>query len=284
MREKSNKVRDRQYIAPGLVQSLIRYFAVPKGESDIRMVYDGTSSGFNDWVWAPSLGLPTIESMLRSVDSHYWLGDVDIGEQFLNFPLHYLVQAHCGVDLTKLFPEELEGLSKNKLWERWTRCLMGAKPSPYQACKSMLWAEDIVSGNKYDQSNPFHWSYAKINLPGTPEYDPNLPWIAKMRSDHVIATDVFIYVDDVRITGPSEEDFWKAIRKLSSLFGYLGIQDAPRKRRPPSTTPGAWAGSIVYLHDGFVGVYVDQNKWNKTKDHLLWLKQQIQNCQVNSSI
>ena len=64
--------------------------------------------------------------MLRSVDSHHWLGDVGIGKQLLNFALHYSVQSYCGVDLTNLFPEELEGMSKNKLWERWTRCLMGA--------------------------------------------------------------------------------------------------------------------------------------------------------------
>jgi hypothetical protein len=30
-----------------------------------------------------------------------------------------------------------------------------------------------------------------------------------------------------------------------SVLQYLGIQDAPRKRRPPSQTPGAWA--VVYF-------------------------------------
>ena len=57
VRENINKVRDRYFIAPGLVQSLISYFAVPKGESDIRMVNDGTLSGFNDWVWAEEYGI-----------------------------------------------------------------------------------------------------------------------------------------------------------------------------------------------------------------------------------
>ena len=64
LREKIGKVRKMGYIAPGLVKSLIRYFAVPKGETDIRMVYDGTSSGFNQWVWAPNFGMPTIDSIL----------------------------------------------------------------------------------------------------------------------------------------------------------------------------------------------------------------------------
>ena len=82
------------------------------------MVYDGISSGFNEWVWAPSFGLPTVESMLKSVGPYYWLGDVDIGEHFLNFRLHVLVQSYCGVDLTYLFPEELINIKKSKLWER----------------------------------------------------------------------------------------------------------------------------------------------------------------------
>lgn len=81
-----------------------------------------------------------------------------------------------------------------------------------------------------------------------------------MRDNNIIACDFFIYVDDVRITGPTEEAVWEAIRKISSLFGYLGIQDAQRKRRAPSTCAGAWAGSMVHLKDGFVDVFVDQKK------------------------
>ena len=87
----------------------------------------------------------------------------------------------------------------------------------------MLWAEDIICGNIHDVNNPFSWSYFKLNLPGTSDYDPNLPWIAKMRSDDTIACDFFIYVDDVRITGPTEESVWKAIRKILSILGNLGI-------------------------------------------------------------
>ena len=68
VKEKLINVRSKGYITSGFVKSLIKYFSVPKGENDVRMVYDGTSSGFNDFVWAPSFGLPTIDSMLRSVD------------------------------------------------------------------------------------------------------------------------------------------------------------------------------------------------------------------------
>ena len=56
MKEKLDKFRTRGYVAPGYVRSLIRLFAIPKGLDDIRMVYDGTASGFNDSVWVPTFG------------------------------------------------------------------------------------------------------------------------------------------------------------------------------------------------------------------------------------
>ena len=49
------KVRDRSYIGKlllGRIKSLTHYFAVPKGDKDIRMVYDMTASGLNNALWA----------------------------------------------------------------------------------------------------------------------------------------------------------------------------------------------------------------------------------------
>ena len=51
IREKVVEVRKRGYIETGEVQSLTHMFEVAKGIS-IRMVYDGTSSGLNDALWA----------------------------------------------------------------------------------------------------------------------------------------------------------------------------------------------------------------------------------------
>ena len=124
----------------------------------------------------------------------------------------------------------------------------------------MLWAEDVVRGDKTAPNNPFRCSHIQLDLLGSEGYNPELPWLAKMRSDGVITCDFFIYVDDVRITGPSEDKIWKAIQKISSVFSYLGIQDAARKRRPPTMRPGAWAGSMVYVDPNNIGVYVDQKK------------------------
>jgi hypothetical protein len=43
------------------------------------------------------------------------------------------------------------------------------------------------------------------------------------------------------------------------------MQDAPRKRRLPSKTPGAWAGSVVSTNEDGVFVEVSQERWDKTK-------------------
>jgi hypothetical protein len=57
-----------------------------------------------------------------------------------------------------------------------------------------------------------------LNLPGSQDYDPRLPWVSKIRvADGKIAPDIFIYVDDARVTGPSEEDCWKATRQAASV-------------------------------------------------------------------
>jgi hypothetical protein len=59
---KLDKVLDRGYISPGWVASLTSYFAVPKGENDIRLVYDGSDSGLNEALWSPSFWLPNSAS------------------------------------------------------------------------------------------------------------------------------------------------------------------------------------------------------------------------------
>ena len=47
MKTKLDNVRQRRYIEMGLVSSLTHMFYVAKGMEDIRMVYNGTSSGLN---------------------------------------------------------------------------------------------------------------------------------------------------------------------------------------------------------------------------------------------
>ena len=64
MREKILGVRKREYICPGPVLSGTHYFCVPKGPDDVRMVYNGTSCGLNEVLFAPRFGLPTVRHTL----------------------------------------------------------------------------------------------------------------------------------------------------------------------------------------------------------------------------
>ena len=44
---------EKFYLETGRVQTFLHYFAVPKGEDDIRVVFDGTSCGLNETLWCP---------------------------------------------------------------------------------------------------------------------------------------------------------------------------------------------------------------------------------------
>lgn len=52
---------------------------------------------------------------------------------------------------------------------------------------------------------------------------------------------------------------------VSTKLAYLGIQIATRKTRPPSTSPGPWAGSVESTQKEGIGVRISQDKWAKTK-------------------
>jgi hypothetical protein len=162
-------------------------FDVPKGENDVRMVYDGSWSGLNDALWAPWFALPTVESMTRGLLPSYWCADNDYGEQFLNFNLHEDLQPFCGVDLSQLFPEEVEAVTGMVLG-RWSRNVMGLKPSPYASVKGALRAKRIILGDRREETNPFHWERVETNEPGDENYNPMMPWIQKIRSDGHLAT------------------------------------------------------------------------------------------------
>jgi hypothetical protein len=176
--EKLGTVRSRKYIAKGPVQSLTSYFSVPKGEQDVRIVYDASRSKLNQSLWAPNFGLPTVETLLRGVDELSWMGDLDIGEMFLNFCLHPALQPFCGVDVRPYFPNEAK--QGGTLWERWVRCMMGLKPSPYMCIKALLFALEFIRGDRRDVHNPFHWTTLRMNLPGDPDYNPGKPRLMKV--------------------------------------------------------------------------------------------------------
>jgi hypothetical protein len=106
------------------------------------------------------------------------------------------------------------------------------------------------------------------------EYDPSKVWVAKVREHGRVAADLFIYMDDFRPTGPDAEECWRASRRAAIVCNHLGIQDALRKRRGVSGSPGPWAGSMVYTDEAEAGVrvLVSRNKWAKANKLLATLR------------
>ena len=189
-----------------MVHSLTSFFAVPKGDDEIRMVYDGTKSGLNDAMFVPWFPLPTVEQLLRVVERDSFMGDIDVGEMFLNCVMRKSLRIYCGVDVTPYFPE-LRTDEKGTVWLRWSRCGMGFKNSPYVATQGMAVAEEVMLGEPGDNENVFRWDTLVLNLPGMKEYDPSKAWVAKIRyDDGRVACDVFIYVDDLRTVGPTRDE------------------------------------------------------------------------------
>ena len=279
--EKIAKVLDKGYLkVVGGVKSLIDWFDVPK-ESDIRMVYNGTSCGMNKVAWAPNFFLPPPSSATRLLHFNSCSVDIDLGEMFLNFPLPKVFRPYSGVDFSH-FQSQLKYLgylppqSKDTKLQ-WDRCWMGFRPSPFYAVRYYYWAEEFARGCPKDlENNPLGWDEVRLNLPGDKGYNPSLPRVFKWNSlKKAIAGDIIAFVDDLRASGMSEEEAWRVARAVASRLQFLGIQDAPRKRRPPMRETGAWAGAIFSTTGGEITQTVSQVKWDKARAYILELKAQL---------
>ena len=145
LRAKISKMTQWRYlVAPdSRIASLVKYFMVPKGEGDWRVVYHAGINGLNDCVWAPHFYLPTVDSLLHIVDHTSYMEDRDIGEMFLNFELHPNTRRFIGIDVG---PLELvvDGIKQH--WLVWTKNLMGFRASPYNSVKMYLIIEEVVRG------------------------------------------------------------------------------------------------------------------------------------------
>ena len=279
IREKVTGVRKKGYIEIGEVLSLIHYFYVPKGQNDIRMVYNGTSCGLNDTLWAPHFGLPSVKQTVRSLMPGYLQCDIDIGEMFLNFMLHDELRALSGVDLKFARSDDVNDedweRTRPGIYERWCRNWMGLRDSPYRSIQQLIRLKMDAYGDRRDKTNPFHWERVVLNFPGSEDYRPDLPWVMKVRFDGHLASEVFIYVDDGRITGFCREICWAAARKMASLCTKRGVQDAGRKRTGPQMSPGPWAGTMCFTTDGRVTGLVSELRWEKTRKLVMELKEML---------
>ena len=248
VKAKLDKVRARLYIAPGTVKSLTPMFHVPKGQEDVRMVYNARASGLNEALWAPHFGLPTMRHTFRSLLPGYYQADMDAGEMFLNFWLNEFLRPYVGVDVSKVrstggkSPAWEQDRTQN--WERWTRNCMGLRDSPYRSVQMMTKIKYEAYGDRRCVNNPFRWESVRLNLPGSAAYDPSLPEVSKLRADGSVACEIYIYIDDGRVTGPTKLDAWLATRRFCATLGHFGLQDASRKRYKPLQDPAAWAVQI----------------------------------------
>jgi hypothetical protein len=123
----------------------------------------------------------------------------------------------------------------------------------------------------------------RLNLPGSDDYNPELPWVSKVRADGSMAVDVHVYVDDLRVTGQTEVECWRASQRVSSVLASLGSQDAARKRCVPSMEAGVWAGSVVHTTKGEVVVKAPQDKWVKRQGQVDWLVGEVEKCKIRAS-
>ena len=253
MRAKVVKVRWLEYIKAGKIESGTSFFSVDKGATDIRMVYNGMSCGLNDILYAPHFGLPTVRATLRAILPGFFQCDLDVQDQFLNYKLHKSMQEHSGVDVQGVRSLAEEYASWEKLrparWEHWER---------------QVRVKLVVYGDRQNVVNPFHWDHVKLNLPGLPGYRADLLWVMKIWADGTIAAEIFIYVDDGRTVGHSEELAWRAACFYAAKWASLGIQDAARKRTSASRTPGPWAGTVTHTDQDHCWM-VSQEKWEKTQ-------------------
>ena len=255
----------KRYISPGFVESLSTFFHVPKGEDDIRIVYDMTKCGINVRLWSPRFYLPTPDAVFDSMEYGCWMSDIDQGEMFLNYFADPELLKYLGVDVTEIVRGTESDDGRKRIWMRWNRWAMGLRQSPYATTRLFAIGMEAIFGNRLDKNNVFSWEYIKLNLPGSQDYSPAEPWVSKRTSNGKIPPDAFTFVDDIRTVGRSEKICDNATRRVGSSLNYLGEQEASRKRRPSSQRSGAWIGAIFRADENNIGILTSQEKWDKTK-------------------
>ena len=236
------------------------------------MVNNSTSCVLNLALWAPHFGLPIFQHTLRTLLPGYSKCNMDVGEMFWTYPIHPDLIPFAGVDITQInsrLDKEGWNQDRTRVWECWANNFMGLTDSPYWYLQLLIHAKFIAYGERNYPLNPFQWSHSKPNLTGDESYTPKLPWVTKVRSDGHLESEVFIYVDDVRIIAHSELVCWQAAKRFCSICNSLGIKDAPRKLTEPPLTPVPWAGTVAHTSNKEVAITVTHIKWEKTRSIVL---------------
>ena len=82
--------------------SCIYYFVIPKDEINMHLVLNESSCGLSETTWSSHFWLPSSLSITRILSYRYKIVDIELGEVFLNPPLHKAIQSSPGIDLTTL--------------------------------------------------------------------------------------------------------------------------------------------------------------------------------------
>jgi hypothetical protein len=190
----------------GMILSLTSFFSVSKGETDIWMVYSGTSSGTNAHLWAPWFALPTIYALAGALEGGMYMSDSDIEDMFLNFMPEERRTRLAGVDLMHYVSKGDLPVEGRRHLIRWNICLMRGNFLSYQTGKCMGHAKNAIMGDPQACLNVFQWKELRLDLSGVEGYGPSLSWAAKVREDGRVTADLFIYMDGMRPTGPDTEE------------------------------------------------------------------------------
>ena len=269
LKKKIGSVLSKGYLDSDHVHSLVPFFSVPKGNDDVRVVYDGYKSGLNDKQLVPSFPLPNANSLLRLQEPGTWNVDLDVGEHFLNFMMPREILPYVCVDITAVLDPHGK---KEPMRKRWNRMMMGFRPSPYAATQGSAIAEEFIRGDSLDPSNLLYWDQVLLNLPGQEDHNPDVAQVCKCNSKlGRVAADLVTYFDDTRGTAPTEASSKLVGRLIASRLNYLGLPDQGKKRLPPSRVPGAWAGVIFKTGCREVRLMVSQECRNKTEDCVNWI-------------
>mmetsp|Transcript_1680 Transcript_1680/g.2403 ORF Transcript_1680/g.2403 Transcript_1680/m.2403 type:complete len:297 (-) Transcript_1680:2566-3456(-) len=127
-------------------------------------------------------------------------------------------------------------------------------------------AEEFVRGDPANSTNPLRWDLVVLNLIGNANYNPTLPNVFKWdNTTKCFAGEIKACIDDLRAVGRSWEHAWSIVHSIASRLQYLGIQDAPRKRRADQ---GPWTGSVYLATKDLVGLTVMQEKWDKARSYI----------------
>ena len=97
------------------------------------------------------------------------MADADFGEMFHNFPMPERLRKYSGVEVGPVLPfmqTHLKGHRPGHCLLRWSRQIMGMRPSPYLAVRYYFWGDEFIRGDPSSTSNYMRYNRVRMNLHG----------------------------------------------------------------------------------------------------------------------